>query len=103
MQVSRRLQAVQSPVIPVVGDLLRSTPGAISLGQGIVHYGPPKEAVDALQAFHADPARHIYGPVEGNAALVEAIRRKLEVENACRVGPERRIVVTAGGNMGFLN
>lgn len=103
MRVSRRLEAVQSPVIPLVGDLLRATPGAISLGQGIVHYGPPPEVVDALQAFHADPARNKYGPVEGHPALVEALRRKLDVENGCAVGPERRIVVTAGGNMGFLN
>jgi aspartate/methionine/tyrosine aminotransferase len=98
MRVSRRLEAVQAPVIPVVGDLLRDNPGAISLGQGIVHYGPPQEALDALAAFHADPARHKYGPVEGNPELVQAIDAKLG-----GAGPERRIVVTAGGNMGFLN
>src|SRR5687768_16253484 len=97
MRVSRRLEAVQAPVIPVVGDLLRSTPGAISLGQGIVHYGPPPEVADALQAFHADPARNKYGPVEGHPRLVEAIDARLHA------GPERRIVVTAGGNMAFLN
>src|SRR5688572_707106 len=98
MRVSRRLEAVQDPVIPVVGDLLRSTPGAISLGQGIVHYGPPPEVADALLAFHADPARNKYGPVEGQPPLVEAIDAKLG-----GIGPERRIVVTAGGNMAFLN
>ncbi|HEX7900001.1 MAG TPA: pyridoxal phosphate-dependent aminotransferase [Planctomycetota bacterium] len=103
MRVSRRLEAVQAPVIPIVGDLLRATPGAISLGQGIVHYGPPPEAVDGLLAFQADPARNKYGPVEGHPALIDALRRKLDVENGCAVGPERRIVVTAGGNMGFLN
>src|SRR5688572_19861505 len=103
MRVSRRLEAVQAPVIPIVGDLLRAAPGAISLGQGIVHYGPPPEVVDALQAFHADPARNKYGPVEGHPALIDALRRKLDVENGCAVAAERRIVVTAGGNMGFLN
>ncbi len=103
MRVSRRLEAVQPPVIPVVGDLLRSHPGTISLGQGIVHYGPPPEVDEALRDFHADPARNKYGPVEGQPALLDALRRKLELENGCRVGPERRVVATAGGNMGFLN
>ncbi len=36
-----RMQAVQTPVISIVGDIVRATPGAISLGQGVVHYGPP--------------------------------------------------------------
>ena len=37
----QRMQAVQQPIIPVVGELIRRHPGTISLGQGVVHYGPP--------------------------------------------------------------
>ena len=40
------MDAVQAPIIPIVGQLIRATPGTISLGQGIVHYGPPAEALD---------------------------------------------------------
>ena len=103
MRISRRLEAVQNPVIPVVGDLIRNRPGTISLGQGIVHYGPPPQVAEALEAFHRHPARHKYGPVEGLPELVDALRAKLAVDNATTVGPGRRLVVTAGGNMGFLN
>jgi hypothetical protein len=40
------MQAVQSPIIPVVGELIRNCPGTISLGQGVVYYGPPPEAYE---------------------------------------------------------
>ena len=34
-----RMDAVQAPIIPAVGDIIRQVPGTISLGQGIVHDG----------------------------------------------------------------
>src|SRR5690349_20794086 len=61
-RVSARLDAVQSPVIPVVAEMIRAHPGTISLGQGVVAYG-----------------------------------------NGTAIGPARRVVVTAGGNMAFMN
>ena len=51
---SARLAAVQAPVIPIVGRWTAETPGTISLGQGIVSYGPPPEAMQALAAFGGD-------------------------------------------------
>ena len=45
---SRRLAAVQTPVIPIISRWTAETPGTISLGQGIVAYGPPPEAVEAV-------------------------------------------------------
>ena len=44
-----RMDKVQSPIIPVIGAMIRQTPGTISLGQGVVHYGPPQAAVDAIR------------------------------------------------------
>ncbi len=44
-----RMDGVQAPIIPVVGDIIRQVPGTISLGQGIVHYGPPPEAAEAVR------------------------------------------------------
>jgi aspartate/methionine/tyrosine aminotransferase len=99
---ARRTLAIQSPIIPIVRDWIEATPGTVSLGQGVVSYGPPPEALAALPRFLADPANHKYGPVEGLAPLRAALERKLADENGVRLGPERRIVVTAGANMAFL-
>ena len=48
------MDAVQAPIIPVIGGLIRQTPGTISLGQGVVHYGPPPAALDAVRDALAD-------------------------------------------------
>src|SRR6266446_1806483 len=103
MREPSRMQAVQSPIIPVVAELIRNFPGTISLGQGVVSYGPPKEAIDGLAGFLADPENHKYKPVQGLPILLEALEEKLEVENGIRLGPANRLLVTAGGNMAFMN
>jgi aspartate/methionine/tyrosine aminotransferase len=103
MYLSNRMQAVQTPIIPVVAELIRQHPGTISLGQGVVHYGPPQQALDAIGPFLADPQNHKYHAVEGIAPLVQALEAKLATENGIPVGKENRVVVTAGGNMGFFN
>jgi len=97
------MDAVQAPIIPILGDLIRRTPGTISLGQGIVAYGPPEQALRALADFPASLEDHRYGPVEGQPELVEAIWAKLVRENGLPGSVGRRVVVTAGGNMAFLN
>ncbi len=97
------MRMVQTPVIPVVGRLIRDNPGTISLGQGVVGYPPPPEALDAVARFAADPDNHRYGPVEGIPRLLEAIAAKLAADNAIASSDESRIVVTAGGNMAFAN
>jgi aspartate/methionine/tyrosine aminotransferase len=103
VQASARMLAVQSPVIPIIGELIRSTPGTISLGQGIVSYGPPREALQAAAEFGRTLDEHRYGPVEGSPELVATIADKLQRENGIDAARERRVVVTAGGNMAFMN
>ncbi len=103
MRESDRMRSVQTPIIPIIGRLIAETPGTISLGQGIVAYGPPPEAMASLAAFGGDIEDHRYGPVEGLPPLVEAIEAKLAAENDVRVRPSSRVVVTAGANMGFMN
>ena len=44
MRESLRMQQIQSPIIPVVAELIRANPGTVSLGQGVAYYGPPPEA-----------------------------------------------------------
>ena len=97
------MRAVQSPVIPIVAEWIRQRPGTISLGQGVVNYGPPKSALDAVGKFAADPENHKYKPVQGIPPLLDAIGKKLREENGVRLSDGHRIVVTAGGNMGFVN
>ena len=97
---SARMAGVQSPVIPVVAELIRAHPGTISLGQGVVSYGPPPQALEQISRFLAEPDAHKYKPVTGLPALVEAATEKLKAENGVHVGTESGIVVTAGGNMG---
>src|SRR5258705_7671792 len=99
----QRMAAVQSPIIPVVAELIRSHPGTISLGQGVVGYGPPPEALAQIERFLADPANHKYQPVAGIPPLLTRIAEKLAAENGVRVSPENRVMVTAGGNQAFMN
>lgn len=100
---SRRLAAVQTPIIPIVSRWIAETPGTISLGQGVVSYGPPPEAVAALTRFPESDGDHRYGAVEGEAALVSAIEEKLRNDNGIDVSGVSRVVVTAGGNLAFMN
>jgi len=103
MTESSRLRMVQSPIIPVVGELIRNHPGAISLGQGVVSYPPPQQAFDQIGAILANPELHKYQAVYGVPELLELIEAKLRDENGIEAQPHSRVVVTAGGNMAFVN
>jgi len=100
---SRRLAAVQTPVIPIVGRWIAETPGTISLGQGMVSYGPPPEVQTAVARFGAAEDDHRYGPVEGLPGLVDALADKLVQENGIDVTSGGKVFATAGGNLAFMN
>jgi aspartate/methionine/tyrosine aminotransferase len=96
------MDAVQTPIVQVIGDIIRQTPGTISLGQGVVHYGPPPAALEAARAAVADPETHGYGDGNGNPDLVAALDAKLRRDNG--IDPRgSRVMVTAGGNMAFVH
>jgi aspartate/methionine/tyrosine aminotransferase len=82
---------------------MTDTPGTVSLGQGIVSYGPPPQALDVLRHFPEASDDHRYGPVEGLPELIEALEAKLDRENHIRARPDSRVVVTAGSNLAFVN
>jgi aspartate/methionine/tyrosine aminotransferase len=104
---SRRLAEVQAPVIPIVGRWIAETPGTISLGQGVVSYQPPRQAIEAARGFGDALADHRYGPVEGLKPLVALIEEKLQRENGIVVtaggAQGSSVLVTAGGNQAFMN
>lgn len=93
---------VQTPMIPLIGEMIARRPGTISLGQGMVHYGPPEAALTAAaEAARAGPEVDRYGAAFGIKPLVDAIAAKAQTENGASLDG-RQIVVTAGSNMGFL-
>ncbi|MDJ0736578.1 MAG: pyridoxal phosphate-dependent aminotransferase [Nostocaceae cyanobacterium] len=98
-----RMNTVQSPIIPMVGELIKNSPGTISLGQGVVSYSPPPEAREFVSKFFDKPTNNLYKSVEGIPELITAIKAKLESFNHIEINGENRIVVTAGSNMAFTN
>ena len=61
-----RMAHIQPPIIPLIGELIDQNPGTISLGQGVVHFGPPADALKAVKACWNDPVNDQYGLIEGN-------------------------------------
>ena len=103
VNVQSRMARVQAPIIPVIGQMIRETPGTISLGQGVVHYGPPREAIDAASDALGDMVTHEYGDGAGSPALIELVERKLRAENGIDVSRGSRVMITAGANMAFMH
>ena len=103
MRLSHTLSAVQSPIIPVIGELTRNTPGTLSLGQGMVSYPPPVSAIEAIRQFGGRPEDHWYGSALGHPRLLECIQEKLRLENCINCGNGYKVMVTAGSNMAFLS
>lgn len=97
------MDAIQAPIVAVIGDLIRQAPGTISLGQGVVHYGPPPHAIDAVRTALTQPATHQYNDGAGLPGLVERIVNKLAAENRLDVARGSRVMVTAGANMAFMH
>ena len=98
-----RMDAVQAPIVPVIGGIIRQVPGTISLGQGVVHYGPPQAAIDAVRGALTDASTHEYQDGAGLPALVEQLAAKLRAENGIDVTRGTRLMVTAGANMAFVH
>ena len=110
LEPARRLAAVQTPVIPTLGQWIRETPGCLNLGQGMVSWGPPAAVRSALSAVAREAecqgngqlvdGLDPYGPMAGDPALLAAIRDHLRHRHG--LDPEASsVIVTAGSNMAF--
>ncbi|MEN9387061.1 MAG: hypothetical protein RLZZ255_37 [Cyanobacteriota bacterium] len=99
---AHRLEQVQQPVIPVMGELIRQTPGTLSLGQGMVSWAPPAQVHQAVAAAlqQGDPCLDRYGPMAGSEALREALGVWLQREQGLDLA-ESAVLITAGSNMAF--
>ena len=94
---------MQTPIIPAIAELINAHPGTISLGQGVVNYGPPPRAIERVRSLDYASDIHKYGPTGGITPLCAMIAAKLAAENGIRTGQDSRIMVTAGSNMAFLH
>jgi aspartate/methionine/tyrosine aminotransferase len=86
-----------------VGEMIAQNPGTISLGQGVVSYPPPKEALEEITNFLQNTQNHLYKSVVGIPSLLETIKQKLHRDNQIKITDENYIIVTAGSNMAFIN
>ena len=98
-----RMEGVDTPIIPTIAAFVRNNPGTISLGQGVVNYGPPPQAIAALPSLMGDGSLHKYLGVSGHPGLIETIHNKLAQENQIKLDTQAMMMVTAGSNMAFLN
>ncbi|MFM7732601.1 MAG: hypothetical protein ACKO6F_03875 [Cyanobium sp.] len=100
---AQRLDGVLKPVISELGSLVRATPGTLSLAQGMVGRGPPREVLATLVAAGkaagaADPTRDAYGPVQGDPELLAMLAAALGQEQGIDLhGGD--LWVMAGSNM----
>lgn len=94
---------IQSPIIPIVSDLIKKTPGTISLGQGVVYYPPPQSVFEKVTALESSVGFNWYSEVEGTSELRSCISNKLKQENNIHLNGSQSLVVTAGANMAFMN
>lgn len=103
MHLGKTIASVQTPIIPVIGEWTRNTPGTLSLGQGMVSYPPPESVLQRVRDFGLRAEDHLYGSPLGYAPLLELIAEKLYQENGINCTRHNAVMVTAGSNMAFLN
>lgn len=98
--ISRRIEMTDTPVIVSMQQMLRGKEGVLSLAQGIVHWSPPDEAVQAARAAVDEPNTSLYGADDGLPELRAALKLKLAEQNGI-VASE--VMVTAGANQAYTN
>lgn len=99
--VSRRVTQTDDPIIVTMQALLRSAPeGTVSLAQGVVHWPPPSQALDAARQVVGAQPTNVYGPDEGSAELRALLRSELDFVAAMN---NSEVMVTAGANQAYVN
>jgi DNA-binding transcriptional MocR family regulator len=98
--ISRRIQQTDTPCIVTMQQMMRGRADVLSLAQGIVHWSPPAEALQAASHLVTETASSLYGADDGLPELRTALKSKLARENGL-VASE--VMVTAGANQGYTN
>jgi aspartate/methionine/tyrosine aminotransferase len=100
---SKRISDIQSPIIPIIAEMISNTPDTISLGQGVVYFKPPESALKRARQIEDSLNYHLYSTVEGLPELRQCVSEKLQAENNINVTNQQKIIVSAGANMAFMN
>ncbi|XP_050384729.1 aromatic aminotransferase ISS1 [Argentina anserina] len=99
-KLAKRAVETDMPVMVQIQQLIRGAKNAVSLAQGVVHWQPPKRALDKVKELVWEPSVSRYGADEGIPELREALVKKLQQENKlCKSS----VMVTAGANQAFVN
>ncbi|EEF44700.1 aromatic aminotransferase ISS1 isoform X2 [Ricinus communis] len=98
--LAKRALETEMPVMVQIQELIRGAKNAISLAQGVVHWLPPKKALEKVKELVWEPRISRYGADEGIPELREALMLKLRKENKL---VNSSVMVTAGANQAFVN
>jgi len=85
-----------------VAALLNEGADVINLGQGVPGFPPVATAMEAARQALEEPSTHVYSADAGLLPLRQALSEWLAERNGLAADPETEIVITAGGNQGFL-
>eukprot|EP00199_Chlamydomonas_sp_CCMP681_P002316 CAMPEP_0119111636 /NCGR_PEP_ID=MMETSP1180-20130426/36531_1 /TAXON_ID=3052 ORGANISM="Chlamydomonas cf sp, Strain CCMP681" /NCGR_SAMPLE_ID=MMETSP1180 /ASSEMBLY_ACC=CAM_ASM_000741 /LENGTH=423 /DNA_ID=CAMNT_0007098707 /DNA_START=46 /DNA_END=1317 /DNA_ORIENTATION=- len=99
---SQRVRDTDDPVIVAMKQLIASSPRpTLSLAQGVVHWAPPPQALQAAaHVLATDPVSiSAYGASDGLPALKAALMAKL----GARGLNQHQVMVTTGANQAFVN
>lgn len=96
--LSRRIDGTEPAPFDKLGELLK--PGVANLSQGMVHWGPPMAALEAVHQALERPESQRYTPDRGLTELRDELVQKVELENGLQ---DKEVMVTAGGNQAFIN
>ncbi|KAL6134442.1 hypothetical protein ACLB2K_066673 [Fragaria x ananassa] len=99
-KLAKRAVETDMPVMVQIQQLIRGAKNAVSLAQGVVHWQPPKQALDKVKELVWEPSISRYGADEGIPELREALVKKLRQENKLY---KSSVMVTAGANQAFVN
>ena len=106
LQPSDRALATDDPIIvatkALIGRSGRAPSDVASLAQGIVHWQPPRAALEAAARGATEASSSSYGPAQGLPELVDALGRRLTQFNGLPEGAYEPMV-TAGANQAFAN
>jgi aspartate/methionine/tyrosine aminotransferase len=104
LPLSARLRATAAPPIPAARRWAAAYGGAagplLDLTQAVPGYPPPPALLARLAEAAGEASSATYGPIEGDAALREALAADVAATYAAAVTAED-VVITAGCNLAF--
>ncbi|XP_040370562.1 aromatic aminotransferase ISS1 isoform X3 [Rosa chinensis] len=77
LKLAKRAMDTEMPVMVQIQQLIRGAKNAVSLAQGVVHWQPPKQALDKVKELVWEPSISRYGADEGMPELREALVKKV--------------------------